>query len=66
MIPFLTESGGQLSIDGWLPSGGWTTNLLYVVLFCLAVDFVSALTWFWMRFISGEMRPRRGPKDRIV
>jgi cellulose synthase/poly-beta-1,6-N-acetylglucosamine synthase-like glycosyltransferase len=26
---------------------------------------VSLLTWFWLRFVSGEMRPRRGPKDRI-
>jgi cellulose synthase/poly-beta-1,6-N-acetylglucosamine synthase-like glycosyltransferase len=27
---------------------------------------LSGLTWFWMRFITGEMRPRRGPKDRII
>jgi cellulose synthase/poly-beta-1,6-N-acetylglucosamine synthase-like glycosyltransferase len=25
----------------------------------------SLLTWFWMRFVTGSMRPRRGPKDRI-
>jgi len=23
-------------------------------------------TWFWMRWVTGEMRPRRGPKDRIA
>jgi hypothetical protein len=22
-------------------------------------------TWFWMRFVTGSMRPRRGPEDRI-
>jgi len=26
---------------------------------------LSLGTWFWMRFVSGEIRPRRGPKDRI-
>ena len=25
----------------------------------------SLLTWFWMRYVTHEMRPRRGPKDRI-
>jgi hypothetical protein len=25
----------------------------------------SVFTWFWLRFVSGAMRPRRGPKDRI-
>jgi cellulose synthase/poly-beta-1,6-N-acetylglucosamine synthase-like glycosyltransferase len=23
-------------------------------------------SWFWMRYVSGTMRPRRGPKDRIA
>jgi cellulose synthase/poly-beta-1,6-N-acetylglucosamine synthase-like glycosyltransferase len=26
---------------------------------------LSLLTWFWLRFVTGEMKPRRGPKDRI-
>lgn len=26
----------------------------------------SALSWFWFRFVTGSMRPRRGPKDRIA
>ena len=21
--------------------------------------------WFWFRFVTGSMRPRRGPQDRI-
>lgn len=25
----------------------------------------ALFTWFWMRFVSGTMRPRRGPKDRV-
>ncbi len=25
----------------------------------------SLLTWFWYRHVTGAMRPRRGPKDRI-
>ena len=25
----------------------------------------SLATWFWFRFVTGSMRPRRGPKDRI-
>jgi cellulose synthase/poly-beta-1,6-N-acetylglucosamine synthase-like glycosyltransferase len=25
----------------------------------------SLITWFWLRFVTGAMRPRRGPKDRI-
>ncbi len=27
---------------------------------------VSALVWFWYRYVTGRMRPRRGPKDRIA
>ena len=26
---------------------------------------LALLTWFWARFVTGSMRPRRGPKDRI-
>jgi cellulose synthase/poly-beta-1,6-N-acetylglucosamine synthase-like glycosyltransferase len=26
----------------------------------------SLFVWLWFRFVTGEMRPRRGPKDRIV
>lgn len=26
---------------------------------------VSLATWFWFRYVTGSMRPRRGPKDRI-
>lgn len=26
---------------------------------------LSLLTWFWLRFVTGSMRPRRGPADRI-
>ncbi|HKQ56445.1 MAG TPA: glycosyltransferase family 2 protein [Candidatus Eisenbacteria bacterium] len=26
---------------------------------------LSLFTWFWYRFVTGSMRPRRGPKDRI-
>jgi hypothetical protein len=22
--------------------------------------------WFWLRYVTGDMRPRRGPKDRIA
>ena len=25
----------------------------------------SLLTWFWLRYVTGAMRPRRGAKDRI-
>jgi len=25
----------------------------------------SVLTWFWFRWITGSMRPRRGPADRV-
>lgn len=27
---------------------------------------LSLLTWAYMRFVTGAMRPRRGPKDRIL
>jgi hypothetical protein len=27
---------------------------------------LSLVTWLWMRFVTGEMRPRRGPRDRIA
>jgi cellulose synthase/poly-beta-1,6-N-acetylglucosamine synthase-like glycosyltransferase len=27
---------------------------------------LSLLTWFWLRFVTGSMRPRRGPQDRIA
>lgn len=26
----------------------------------------SVVTWFWFRFVTGSMRPRRGPRDRIA
>ena len=26
---------------------------------------LSLFTWFWFRYVTGTMRPRRGPKDRI-
>jgi hypothetical protein len=26
---------------------------------------LSVLVWFWFRFVTRTMRPRRGPKDRI-
>lgn len=26
----------------------------------------SVLWWFWFRYVTGSMRPRRGPKDRIA
>jgi hypothetical protein len=26
----------------------------------------SVLTWFWFRYVTGSMRPRRGPEDRIA
>lgn len=26
---------------------------------------MSLLTWFWYRFVTGAMRPRRGPRDRV-
>jgi len=26
----------------------------------------SLLTWFWFRYVTGSMRPRRGPEDRIA
>lgn len=27
---------------------------------------LSLVSWAWMRYVSGTMRPRRGPKDRIA
>lgn len=27
---------------------------------------LSVLVWFWFRFVTRSMRPRRGPKDRIA
>ena len=27
---------------------------------------LAIFSWFWFRFITGSMRPRRGPKDRIA
>jgi cellulose synthase/poly-beta-1,6-N-acetylglucosamine synthase-like glycosyltransferase len=27
---------------------------------------LSVLPWFWFRFVTGSMRPRRGPRDRVV
>ena len=27
---------------------------------------LAILTWFWARHVTGSMRPRRGPKDRIA
>ena len=26
----------------------------------------AVFVWFWFRFVTGSMRPRRGPKDRIA
>ncbi len=26
---------------------------------------IALLTWGWMRYVTGSLRPRRGPKDRI-
>ena len=26
---------------------------------------LAAFTWFWYRYVTRTMRPRRGPKDRI-
>ncbi len=26
---------------------------------------MSLVTWFWFRFVTGAMRPRRGPQDRV-
>jgi cellulose synthase/poly-beta-1,6-N-acetylglucosamine synthase-like glycosyltransferase len=26
----------------------------------------SLFTWFWLRYVTNEMKPRRGPKDRIT
>lgn len=27
---------------------------------------LSLFTWFWLRFVTGGMRPRRGPRDRVA
>jgi len=27
---------------------------------------LALLVWFWFRYVTGSMRPRRGPRDRIV
>jgi hypothetical protein len=27
---------------------------------------LAVLTWFWARHVTGSMRPRRGPNDRIA
>lgn len=26
---------------------------------------LSLVTWFWFRFVTGSMRPKRGPRDRV-
>jgi len=28
--------------------------------------FGSLLTWFWLRYVTGEMKPRRGKQDRVA
>ncbi len=27
---------------------------------------LAVVSWFWMRYVTGTMRPRRGPKDRLL
>ncbi len=44
-----------------------TVLLLYPVYGALntVLRTAAALTWAWSRWVTGTMRPRRGPKDRI-
>ena len=27
---------------------------------------LAVFTWGWMRYVTGDMRPKRGPKDRLL
>ena len=26
----------------------------------------AVLTWFWLRYVKSDMKPRRGPVDRVA
>jgi hypothetical protein len=55
-----------------LPGSGRRAPLLVLLFYPIygAINTVlrtaAAFVWFWFRFVSGSMRPRRGPKDRIA
>ena len=55
-----------------LPGSGKRAPLLVLLFYPIygAINTVlrtaAAFVWFWFRFVSGSMRPRRGPKDRIA
>ncbi|NOT34972.1 MAG: glycosyltransferase family 2 protein [Candidatus Eisenbacteria bacterium] len=55
-----------------LPGTGRRAPLLTLFVFPIygalnvALRTFAILTWLWMRFVSGVMKPRRGPKDRIA
>jgi hypothetical protein len=55
-----------------IPGGRRRAPLIVLLLYPLygalntVLRTISLLTWFWARFVSGTMRPRRGPKDRIA
>jgi len=54
-----------------VPGGGRRAPLTALLIYPLygAVNTVlrtaAVLSWFWLRYVTGTMRPRRGPKDRI-
>jgi cellulose synthase/poly-beta-1,6-N-acetylglucosamine synthase-like glycosyltransferase len=47
------------------PPGVWLAYPLYGGLNTL-LRFASLFTWFWMRHVTGVMKPRRGREDRIA
>jgi cellulose synthase/poly-beta-1,6-N-acetylglucosamine synthase-like glycosyltransferase len=55
-----------------IPGGRRRAPLIVLLLYPLygalntVLRTISLLTWFWARFVTGTMRPRRGPKDRIA
>jgi len=55
-----------------VPNSGRRAPLIVLLLFPLygAVNTVlrtlALLVWFWFRYVTGSMRPRRGPQDRIA
>jgi cellulose synthase/poly-beta-1,6-N-acetylglucosamine synthase-like glycosyltransferase len=73
LVVYLTYLAFELYPHGVvrLPGNRRRAPILVLLLYPIygAVNTVlrtaSLLTWFWLRFVTGAMRPRRGPKDRI-
>ena len=55
-----------------VPGSGRRAPLLVLLVYPIygAINTVlrtaAVLTWFWLRFVTGTMRPRKGPRDRIA